>query len=177
MSESAEEKEDIPENPKTEEKSDAVELKPKSQDFEDDLSTWDRYKEAMFREQDSIHLRLQWLFLPQSVLLAAFGLTLYVETEFTEIEILTDLFRLVVVMLGLLSSLTVSLAVGAATSMHEIWSDEMRKIAKHHPTKLSYGTRSTIFEGMSRHCANLIPPVFIFAWMVLGLIMLTNMNS
>jgi len=123
-----------------------------------------RFCEAKHLEKQWANERLGWLFTPQSILFAFFGLT------FTEIDAPASqtLRWLIAILGGCLSGLVLA-SVWAAARMHLFWTQKAREVAQAYEAlpngdSLTFGTGRQWPAQVSRLSAVGIPVLFLIIW-------------
>ena len=131
----------------------------------DELRRWKRLKEAAFAEKKWMHERLGWLFAPQGILFAAYGLTLDNKRAACPPDRLLNALRNGISFLGIGCSLVVFLVVVAAAWMHGKWTSEMCSIVRENPTAgLTFGSPPPWPAHLARLAPLLLPLFFGIAW-------------
>ena len=137
------------------------------------LELWKRFSEAASAEKDWMNTRLNWMFIPQSILISAYALI--VERSYPSAcqnsETFTYLGR-VIIGTGLVVSVLVFFSVVAAAKMHSKWTKRLIEIAADIDANES---RPTVPFGSPPHwpaiLSRWIPPflafVFIVAWLAI----------
>jgi hypothetical protein len=123
---------------------------------------WKLVKKAAFAEKAWMHDRLKWLFSPQTILFAAYGLTM--QPAAAPRNLLAAL-RFSIALLGATSSFIVLFVVLAAARMHLKWTREMQSIAREYPKDVTFGSRPYWPAGLARWLPLLLPLCFGLVWL------------
>jgi hypothetical protein len=127
-----------------------------------ELHRWTLVKDAAYGEMRWTHDRLNWLFSPQTILFAAYGLTL--QESAGPPELLAAL-RTGIALLGVISSFVVLVVVTAAARMHLKWTQGMRSFASRYPNDLTFGSRPYWPAEVARWLPLLLPLCFCLVWL------------
>lgn len=142
-------------------------------DIEAKLDVWKRFEAAAAAEKDWMNSRLNWMFIPQSVLISAYAVIVNYgpQCEGVSRELLTDL-GYVIVGTGLSVSLLVLISVFAAACKHSQWTTRLNKLARQlnsneHSLLVPFGTPPHWPAMLSRWTPACLAGVFIIAWLSL----------
>src|ERR1700726_1154123 len=123
-----------------------------------ELRRWTLIKDAAYGKMRWPHERLTWLFSPQTIPFAAYGLTL--QTSVKPASLVAAL-RTGIAFLGVTSSFVVLCAVIAAARMHLKWTQGMRSIARKYPDDVTLGSLPYWPADLARWLPLLLPACFI----------------
>jgi phosphoglycolate phosphatase len=128
---------------------------------------WEKCKEASFSEKQWMNDRLSWLFMPQSILFAAFTFSLKADNIGNN-SVLAKVIQTGLPLIGILISIIIYSAVISAAIMHRKWFCRLEILAKQLPSeKVTFGSKPYWPAIIARWVPPQIPLIFLALWVVL----------
>ncbi|MBP2159584.1 MULTISPECIES: hypothetical protein [Asticcacaulis] len=134
-------------------------------EFKRDLEIWERFVEAARREKAWAHERLNWLFVPQTILFAAYGLCL--SGKAANYVDLIDWVIIAIPTMGAALSILAMTGVHAARIMYDVWWKKVREIASRYPDELTFGSPPHGPGKVSSKLPYYICACFLVPWLLL----------
>lgn len=132
------------------------------EDWRDEYQVWCRLLAACNAEKEWMRDRLNWLFIPQAVLFAAYAVIL-AETS-PRYALLTDKMILVIPMTGMALTAVVFVAIFAARVKYREWWNRLCAISVRHNDHLTFGTGEMWPAYVSSWVPTVICVIFFASW-------------
>lgn len=138
------------------------------------LNTWERFNEAAQAEKRWMDQRLKWMFVPQSILISAYGVIHGYPGNPIDKNFASKLTP-AISWIGLIMALLAFIGVLAAGRMHWKWTTRLNQLAVQMKCKskakgeeiLPFGTEPYWPAGTSSIIPSMIASTFLFGWAIL----------